>query len=301
MSWKRYTRKAKNLVRRNAKTIVRVNRVVTPVAAAAAAFIPVVGLVAAPVIAFSGAATNRYFSSVNARYEGYSGHRARQFGRKEFVRTGIYGAAGAAVGIGATAALGAGSFAPAATPGGQASGAYSYGAGKSAFGTVGAGTSQNAAAELTMANYAAAGGPSAFGTSSAIGAGSGAISGASSGALIGSSAKSGGAVTGAITGAGAGVGSPTMGAAVPTSSSGSFLNTAADTALKVLPTVSGLAPTAGKVPMPGSDPLTGMGGSDGGGESGWGGTLNAAGQGDGGSNMGMLLAIGAALLLFSSK
>ncbi|HYF22610.1 MAG TPA: hypothetical protein VD929_04345 [Caulobacteraceae bacterium] len=201
--FKRYYEKGKEYVRRSsdqvkefgrrtADTRVKITRVGTAVGAGALAFVPGLGVVLAPAAAALGATANRYNASTAARHEGKTGRDARKAGRAEFVRTGVYGGVGAALGIGASAALGAGTFQ-------SAPGAYSYGAGQSHFGAVAPGTSANAAAELTMANYAAAGGPQAFGVTPSAGGFAGSLGniGKAAGAAAAGAKSAGGMGAGA--------------------------------------------------------------------------------------------------------
>ena len=271
MSLKRYRRKAKELVRRNADTLVRFNRVGTAIGATAAAFIPVVGLVAAPVVAFAGASAGRYFSSANARYEGKSGHRARQIGRNEFVRTGLYGAAGAAVGIGATAVIGAGSFA--STP---AAGAGVNGL-PAGFGGVTPGESAAAASAFGFASPSTV--PAGFGGTTAAQA---------------AAAASAFGYTSPIS-----AGFPAVTQAVASSGSSFWgtVGTAAGAAVQAVPTISGFIKAPAPPTAPGTSPETGNYGYEGAGGSGGGGTLNADGTAAAGKGSGSGLAVAAIALL----
>ncbi len=87
---------AKRFGRNTAKERVRVTRVATGIGGFV---VGVVAPVLAPVVVLAGATANKYNRSTQARQEGKSGRHARAAGRNEFVRTGIYGAAGALGGV----------------------------------------------------------------------------------------------------------------------------------------------------------------------------------------------------------
>lgn len=269
---KRYRKKIKEYSREKLAPIMRkVAPVKTGIISTAASyFLPGAGLLTAG----AGKYIGQYWGATEARGEGLSGRDARLVGRKVGDRAFKYGLIGA--GVGTAAAFTVGSW---WTPGiagdiwakpAQTYGSYTYGPGGTQNFVPGVSADPNAAAEATMANYAAAGGPDAFGVAQApkslLGAGAGAASGAASGGTADTITKLA-AAAGAVAG--------TTGYQLP-----------------------GTAPT----PKPGSDPMGGGGGYEGAGGSGPIGSLNAGGEGGGGlGGLGPVLLVGVLALAFLGK
>ncbi len=87
----------KRLGRKTAKVSVKVNRVTTPIVAAAAGYF--YGAPGAAAVTAIGAESGRYFRATQARDEGVTGRSARALGRGERKRVAIYGAIGGGAGM----------------------------------------------------------------------------------------------------------------------------------------------------------------------------------------------------------
>ncbi len=87
----------KRLGRKSAKVATKINRVATPVAAAAAGYL--YGAPGAAAVTALGATAGRYSRATQARNEGIKGREARALGRGERKRVAIYGAIGGGAGM----------------------------------------------------------------------------------------------------------------------------------------------------------------------------------------------------------
>jgi len=87
----------KRLGRKTAKIHTKINRVATPIAAAAAGYFA--GAPGAAAVTAIGAQSGYYFRATQARNEGTKGRAARELGRGERKRVAIYGAIGGGAGM----------------------------------------------------------------------------------------------------------------------------------------------------------------------------------------------------------